>query len=70
MKKYRTILTKSYAITIVANSAQKAKRIAEFYTGDIKDISVPNDRKKFHFLIKNIECVINESLDAEEIKEH
>ena len=68
MKTYQVILAKSYAITIKAGSAQKAKRVAEFYTDDIKDISAHEDRKKFNFSIKEIECGMNESLEAKEVR--
>lgn len=68
MKTYQVVLAKSYAVTIKAGSAQKAKRLAEFYTDDIKDISAQEDRKKFNFSIEKIECGMNESLEAEEMK--
>lgn len=70
MKTYRVILEKSYAITVKADNAQKAKCLAEFYTNNIKDISACEDRKKFNFLIEKIECVINESLEAQEVQEN
>lgn len=69
MKIYQVILAKSFVVTVKADNAQKAERVAEFYTDNIKDISAHEDRKKFHFLIEKIECTMNESLEAEEIKE-
>lgn len=69
MKTYQVVLTKSYAVTVRADSTQKAKRIVEFYTSNVKDISTNEDRKKFNFSIKEIECEVNESLEAEEVKE-
>lgn len=69
MKTYQVILAKSFVVTVKACNAQKAKRVAEFYTNDIKDISAHEDRKKFHFLIEKIECEMNESLEVEEMKE-
>lgn len=67
MKTYQVTLTKSYAVVVKADNAQKAKHFAEFYTNDIKDISTTGDRKRFNFLIEEIECGINESLGTEKI---
>lgn len=69
MKAYRVVLAKSYTIAVKADSPQKAREIAEFYTDDIKDISTNEDRKRFNFSIEEVECGMNESLDVEEIKE-
>ena len=68
LKTYQVVLTKSYVITVNAEAKEKAKRFAEFYTGDIQDISTDEDRRKFNFSIKEIDSRINESLEAEEIK--
>lgn len=68
MKIYQVTLTKSYAVVVKADNAEKAKRFAEFYTNDVKDISTIKDREKHNFLIEEIECGINESLGAEEIQ--
>jgi len=68
MKTYRVVLTKSYVVTVNAQTKEKAKRFAEFYTGDIQDISTNESRKKFDFSIEEIDSRMNESLEAEEIK--
>lgn len=68
MKTYQVVLTKSYVLTVNAEARQKAKRFAEFYTSDIQDISTDEDRGKFNFSIGQIDCGMNESLEAEEIK--
>lgn len=68
MKTYRVVLTKSYVVTVNAKTKEKAKRFAEFYTGNIQDISADEDRRKFKFSIGEIDNRINESLEAEEIK--
>lgn len=68
MKTYQVVLTKSYVVTVNAETKEKAKRFAEFYTGDIKDISTDEDRKKSIFSIEEIDSRMNESLEAEEIK--
>ncbi|GEM_PF-741637 len=68
MRTYQVLLTKSYAVLVKARSAQKAKRIVEFYTGDIKDISTDKERKKYNFSIEEIKCGVNESFGIEEIE--
>jgi hypothetical protein len=68
MKTHQIILTKSYTVIVNAKTKKQAKDVAEFYTGDIQDISTPKDRKRFNFSIEEIECKMNESLEAEEIK--
>lgn len=69
MKTYKVILTKVYAVTVKARSKRQAKHIAEFYTGDIKDISMIQDRKKQKFSIENIKCKMNEGSEVEEVYE-
>jgi len=54
-------------ITVTAETEERAKRIVEFYTGDIHDLSTDEDRKEFNFSIAEIDCKINESWKAEEI---
>jgi hypothetical protein len=68
MKTYRVNLIKSYVVTINAKTKNQAKRVAEFYTGNIKNISTVKDRKKFNFSIKKIDCVTNESFEAEKVE--
>ncbi len=68
MKTYRVVLAKSYVVTVNAETKEKAKRFAEFYTGDIQDISTVEHRRKSKFSIEEIDSRINESLEAEEIK--
>jgi hypothetical protein len=69
MSTYKVVLTKLYAVTVKARGEKQARHIAEFYTGDIKDISIIQDRKKYKFSIENIECRMNEGLEAEKIYE-
>lgn len=61
MNTFEVILTKSYILTIHANSEDDAKDFAEFYTSDVKDISTKEDKLKDNFEIINIECKINEA---------
>ncbi len=68
MKTYQIILTKSYVVLVKAMSVQKAKRVAEFYTGDIKDISTDKEKKEYNFSIEEIKCGMNETFGANEIE--
>ena len=67
MKNYQVILAKSYIITMEAENALKAIRLAEFYTGDIADISTNQDRERQNFKIKRIVCGINDGIEVEEV---
>ncbi len=68
MKTYQVVLTKSYLVSVRAKTKEQARRICEFYTNDIQDISTIENRDKEKFLIKNIECTVNETFDCHEIK--
>jgi len=68
MKTYQVVLTKSYLVTVNASTKEHARRVCEFYTNDIQDISTVENREKEKFLIENIECTVNESFDCHEIK--
>lgn len=66
MKSFQVSLTKSYLVNINAENEEDAKRFAEFFTGDIGDLSNAEDRKENQFLIENIECTMNEVFETEE----
>jgi hypothetical protein len=68
MKAYQVILTKSYIITVNAETKETAKFACEFYADDIKDISTNEDRKNKKFEIENIECTINEAVECMELE--
>ena len=68
MKTYQVVLTKSYVVTVNAETKEKAKRFTEFYTGDIQSLLTLEDAKREKFSIEEIDSRINESLEAEEIK--
>lgn len=68
MKTYQVILTKSYLITVSAETKEQARRLCEFYTNDIQDISTIENREEEKFLIEDIECTVNETFDCHEIK--
>ncbi|OFY94010.1 MAG: hypothetical protein A3K10_18035 [Bacteroidetes bacterium RIFCSPLOWO2_12_FULL_31_6] len=68
MKTYQVTLTKSYVVTVDAETSDDAKRVCEFYTGDIDDISTKYDRIKENFEIENIECTVNETYEYVELE--
>ncbi len=68
MKTFEVFLTKSYVIKIEAENINKAKDLSELFTGNIQDISTPEDRKRFKFEIKNIDCKVNEAFKCKEIQ--
>lgn len=68
MNTYKVSLEKSYLVTVKANSKQQSIDVAEFYTGDITDISTLQDRRKAKFSIEEIECAVNEGWGAELVR--
>ena len=68
MKTYQVVLTKSYLVIVSAETEEQARRICEFYTNNIQDISTKENRIKEKFLIENIECTINEAFDFMEME--
>lgn len=68
MKTYRVVLTKSYVVTVKAETKEKAKRLTEFYTGDIQPLSTLEDAKREKFSIEDIECTMNEAFDCQKIE--
>ncbi len=68
MKTFQVTLAKTYTINIVAEDERKAKELAEFYTGDIQDISTEKERQSENFSVQEIECQINEAIDCAEME--
>ena len=68
MKTFQVVLTKSYLITVSAQTKKQARRVCEFYTNDIQDISTKEDSEKENFQIEDIECTVNETFDCMEIE--
>jgi hypothetical protein len=61
MRTYEVILTKSYMVTIDANSEEEAIDLTTFFTGDAQDISNESEQKEFNFKIQKIKCTVNEA---------
>lgn len=66
MKTFQVSLAKTYTVSIVADDEEQAKRLVEFYTGDIQDISTEKERLAENFSIKEIECQTNDAIDCNE----
>lgn len=60
MRECEISLTKADIEKIEAESKETAAHLAENYTGDIKDISTPCERKTRRFKILENECRVNE----------
>jgi len=69
MSIYQVNLCRSYLVKVEAESEEKAKDIAEHYTSHISDLSNDRDRRLENFSIIEIECNMNEALEAEEVDE-
>ncbi len=69
MKTFQVSLAKTYTVNIVADDEEQAKRLVEFYTGDIQDISTEKERLAENFSIKEIECETNDAIDCDEIED-
>ncbi len=69
MKIFQVSLARAYTVSIVADDEEQAKRLAELYTGDIQDISTEEERRAKSFLIKEIECQINDAIDCNELSD-
>ena len=70
MKTFQIVLAKSYLVTVSAETEEQARRVCEFYTNDIQNISTIENREKERFLIEDIECTVNETFDCHEIKQY
>jgi len=69
MKTFRVSLAKTYTVNIIANDEEQAKRLAEFYTSNIQDVSTEKERLAENFSIKEIECQTNDAIDCNEIED-
>ena len=68
MKTFEVNLTKSYLVKIKEKNKEESKELAEFYTGDITDLSSTEEREKECFEIEIIDCMMSEAFEVEEIK--
>ena len=69
MKTFRVSLVKSYSVIIEAENEINAKRLSEFFTGDIPNLSEEKHCEEYKFSITEIECVGNDAVYVEELEE-
>ena len=67
MRTFQVSLAKTYTVNIVAEDEEQAKRLVEFYTSDIQDISTEKDRLTENFSIEQIENQTNDAIDCDEL---
>lgn len=63
MKTFKVALTRTYIISIKAESEERAKCFSEFYLGDFPDLSTQKDRLNKNFAIEDIELVNNNATE-------
>ncbi|OGB62286.1 MAG: hypothetical protein A2Y94_00035 [Caldithrix sp. RBG_13_44_9] len=63
MKTFKVVLTRTYIISIKAESKERAKSFSEFYLGNCPDLSTQKDRSDKNFAIDDIELVINNAME-------
>lgn len=68
MKSYQIVLTKSYLVSVCAETKEQARWVCEYYTNDVQDISFLEDRENEKFNIENIRCTMNETYYCTEIE--
>ncbi|HEY0077188.1 MAG TPA: hypothetical protein VGB73_00970 [Pyrinomonadaceae bacterium] len=67
MPRYNVSLQRSYKVIVECESADGARRIAEWYLSSSLDESTPQERRANKFSIEEIEMTINEATDSEEL---
>ncbi len=61
MKTYKVALTRTYLVSIKADTEEKAKRFSEFYLGDCPNLSNKKEQLEKKFSIGDVEMVYNEA---------
>ncbi len=61
MKTYKIALTRTYLVSIKAETEENAKRFSEFYLGDCPDLSNKKEQLANNFSLEDIEMVYNEA---------
>lgn len=60
-KSYKVLLHRTYLVEIISPNEYEAKRNAEYYVGDPKDVSTENERTEYNFKIRRLEMTFNEA---------
>ena len=61
MKTFKVALTRTYLVSIKADSEEMAKKYSEYYLGDCQDLSNDKEKIEKNFSIEDIELVYNEA---------
>ena len=61
MKTFKIALTRTYLVTVKAESEDRAKQFSEYYLGDCPDLSDEKEQREKGFSIEDIEMVYNEA---------
>ncbi len=64
MQEYKVYLHRDYIVTIRAENKEEAKFLAEYFIVKDRDASTEKEKKKFNFMIDNIEMVTNDAFEA------
>jgi len=65
MKTFKVALTRTYLVTLEADTCEQAKIFAEYYLGDCPDLSNKKNQKDKHVQFKKLEMVYNEANKVE-----
>ena len=60
-KIYKVLLHRTYLVEIISPNEYEAKRNAEYYVGDPKDVSTKYERTEYNFKIRRLEMTVNEA---------
>ena len=63
MKTFKVALTRTYIVSIKAQSEDRAKIFSEFYLGDCPNLSTQIDQSEKNFAIDDIELVVNNATE-------
>ena len=63
MKTFKVALTRTYIVSIKAESKERAKSFSEFYLGDCPDLSTQINRSEKKFAIDDIALVVNNATE-------
>jgi len=61
LKTFKVALTRTYLVSIKADSEEMAKKYSEYYLGDCQDLSNDKEKIEKNFSIEDIELVYNEA---------
>ncbi|MBM4424336.1 MAG: hypothetical protein FJ030_13275 [Chloroflexi bacterium] len=69
MPAYIVSLSRSYLVTVEAETKEMAAHVAEFFVGGEADLSTESDRKAIRFQITEIEMTVNDAIEVNGVVE-